>query len=101
MAKRMTDEQLAALKPGEGSYALQDAAAAARRRLAARKTPKRSMGFEVIDRIAADHAAAQRAAYDALIRAIEDADSTYSMKCITRSALRKQYPDYAETEAAQ
>lgn len=98
---RLSEKQLLSIKPGEGSYALQDAAAAARRRRDERKNPPRPIDNAALDRLSADMVANGRAAFDSLLAAIDGADehgsvSAFSFKATARAALKKAYPQYVK-----
>ena len=94
----MTDAELAA-QDVEGSFARQDAIRAARRRLGQKSAP---VDHGAIDRIVTDCAAKDQSAFDALITNIDTAQDHGSgmaemMKKVARAALKKSFPQYADT----
>lgn len=94
--QRMTNEQLAAQKC-EGSFARQDAIMAARRRVNRTSEP---FDPAAVDRIINDVSAKDQAAFDAILSAIDAADTHGSinakmMKAVARSALKASFPERA------
>ena len=94
------ERALLAVKPGEGSHARQDARAALVRRL----TPAIKADPQRAAEIAAARPAADKAAYDDIIRAIKFSDAkgsmiVNSMRNVAIRALMDAYPELARAEA--
>lgn len=97
-ANQMTTAQLAAQKL-EGSWARQDAIKAARRRM--KGDTGNPVSAEMFDRIVNNVREKDQAAFDAILEAIDSADSHGSssanmMKRVCCSLLKKKYPEFAE-----
>ena len=94
------ERSLLAVKPGEGSYARQDARAALVRRM----TPKAKADPKLAAEFAAAKAASDKAAYDKIILAIKFSDAqgsmiVGSMRKVAIRALMEAYPELARAEA--
>lgn len=103
MMPRLSTEMLAAQKV-EGSYARQDAILAARRKMRERAGESVPHDAGLIERVLRDAEKKDRAAFDALISAIDAAPESNGtqakmMKLVAKSALKKSFSQFCTVEA--